>query len=80
MFFESNGIPRVVEVTDLTQQSAAEGGSRPAAKALRDKADPAKIGSVAAPMAGEIIEVKVKPGARRKDRAVTISHTVVMSC
>lgn len=56
----------------MTQQSTAEGG-RPAGKAVRDKADPAKIGSVAAPMAGEVIDVKVKPGGFR---SVSISHAL----
>ncbi len=62
MFFESNGIPRVVEVVDTTAADSANAGG--SAKAARDKANPTDDGSVGAPMAGEVIDVKIKPGAR----------------
>lgn len=63
MFFESNGVPRVVEVTDTTAADSAAAGIG-VAKALREKASPSEDGSVGAPMAGEVIDVKIKPGAR----------------
>ena len=61
MFFESNGVPRAVEVVD--RKSYESDASKSARGPARDKADPLLPGSVAAPMAGEVIEVKVKPGA-----------------
>lgn len=61
VFFESNGVPRVVEVVD--KKSYESDTSKFARRPARDKADPLLPGSVAAPMAGEVIEVKVKPGA-----------------
>ena len=61
MFFESNGVPRAVEVVD--KKSYESDASKSARRPARDKADPLLPGSVAAPMAGEVIEVKVKPGA-----------------
>jgi len=54
VFFEANGVPRVVEVID--KKSSAK------TTALREKADPDQIGSVGAPMAGDVVEVSVKPG------------------
>ena len=48
------GVPRVVEVLD--KKTAAK------ALAVRDKADPDDIGSIGAPMSGEVVAVKVKPG------------------
>ena len=62
VFFESNGVPRVVEVVD--RQSYESDASKSARRPARDKADPLVAGSVAAPMGGEVIEVKVKPGAQ----------------
>ena len=62
MFFESNGVPRVVEVVDTT---AADSAGAKATKAAREKANPTDDGSVGAPMAGEVIDIKIKPGARR---------------
>ena len=59
VFFETNGLPRAVEIVDRTDQ--AEGGG-PIRKAAREKADPDVLGSVGAPMAGEVIEVTAKPG------------------
>lgn len=58
VFFEANGVPRVVEVADKRATTEAAAGRRP----LRDKADPANVGSVAAPMAGEVVEVKAGTG------------------
>lgn len=59
VFFEANGIPRVVEVTDRRATTEVAAGRR----AVRDKADPADVGSVAAPMAGEVVDIKAEPGA-----------------
>ena len=53
-------MPRVVEVVD--KNSYESDASKSARRPARDKADPLLPGSVAAPMAGEVIEVKVKPG------------------
>ena len=61
VFFESNGVPRAVEVVD--KKSYESDASKSARGPARDKADPLLPGSVAAPMGGEVIEVKVKPGA-----------------
>lgn len=60
VFFESNGVPRAVEVVD--KKSYESDASKSARRPARDKADPLLPGSVAAPMAGEVIEIKVKPG------------------
>lgn len=60
VFFEANGIPRVVEVRD-TRVANESAGSRPPS---RDKADPSDIGSVASPMSGEVVEVKAGPGKK----------------
>ncbi|CAL8463302.1 g2836 [Coccomyxa elongata] len=65
VFFESNGVPRVVEVTDTTAADSAAAGIG-VAKAAREKASPTEDGSVGAPMAGEVIDVKIKPGATVK--------------
>ena len=47
VFFETNGVPRVVEVAEL---KAAE--SAPGKKPARERGDPARPGSVSAPMSG----------------------------
>ena len=61
VFFEINGIPRVVEVVDMSDSEAtATAGAK---RAAREKADPSKVGSVAAPMAGEVVDVRITPGA-----------------
>ncbi|KAL3135464.1 hypothetical protein ABBQ38_005949 [Trebouxia sp. C0009 RCD-2024] len=60
VFFEANGVPRAVEIVDKSDQ--AEGGG-PVRKAAREKSDPDVLGSVGAPMAGEVIEVSAKPGS-----------------
>lgn len=57
VFFETNGVPRVVEVIDKAAEVSV------GKKAVREKADLSVLGSVGAPMAGTIIEVAVKPGA-----------------
>lgn len=62
VFFEANGIPRMVEVQDRNSGKETSSGR----KAVRDKADPANIGSVAAPMSGAIVEVKATPGSTVK--------------
>lgn len=59
VFFEANGVPRTVEIEDRSDE--AEGGG-PVRKAAREKSDPDVLGSVGAPMAGEVIEVSAKPG------------------
>ena len=58
VFFEMNGIPRVVEILDKTE----EGSTKKTRLASREKSDPADMGSVGAPMAGEVVEVLVKEG------------------
>ena len=59
VFFEVNSVPRVVEVLDRSEEQ--KGGS--GRKAARERADTSNLGSVAAPMAGEVVDVKAKPGA-----------------
>ena len=61
VFFEANGVPRMVEVVDRRQTAAADGGGA-AAKPVREKADPTMLGSVGCPMSGQVIEVVAKPG------------------
>ena len=56
VFFEANGIPRVVEVADHAEEVVV------GKKAARERADLAQLGSVGAPMAGTVVEVQVKPG------------------
>ncbi|DBA66738.1 TPA: hypothetical protein ACH3X2_001887 [Trebouxia sp. C0005] len=53
VFFDTNGVPRTVEIVDTTDQG--EGGS-PIRKAAREKALPDVLGSVGAPMAGEVMQ------------------------
>ena len=53
VFFEMNGIPRVVETADRTDA----GETKKFRIASREKSDPADIGSVGAPMAGEVVQV-----------------------
>lgn len=61
VFFETNGVPRMVEVDDRRQSAAS--GAVTNKRAARERADPTVLGSVASPMSGEIIEVVAKPGA-----------------
>ena len=67
VFFEANGVPRAVEIVDKSDQ--AEGGG-PVRKAASEKADPDVLGSVGAPMAGEVIEVSAQPGSRASHACV----------
>ncbi|GAX77798.1 hypothetical protein CEUSTIGMA_g5241.t1 [Chlamydomonas eustigma] len=57
VFFEANGVPRVVEVIDRAAEQAL------GKKAVRERADLVVLGSVGAPMSGTIIEVQVKTGS-----------------
>jgi pyruvate carboxylase len=59
VFFELNGLPRVVEV----HEDVSMEGELSLAK---EKADPSDVGSVGAPMAGQVLDVKVKPGQNIK--------------
>ena len=61
VFFEVNGIPRVVDVLDKTQEEAGGG------KAVKnEKANPEDIGGVGAPMTGSVVEVTVEAGSQVK--------------
>ena len=62
VFFEMNGIPRVVEIEDKTE----EGSTKKTRLAARERSDPADMGSVGAPMAGSVVEVLVKEGEEVK--------------
>jgi pyruvate carboxylase len=62
VFFEMNGIPRVVEIEDKTE----EGNTKKTRLATRERSDPADMGSVGAPMAGNVVEVLVKEGEEVK--------------
>jgi pyruvate carboxylase len=62
VFFEMNGIPRVVEIEDKTE----EGVTSKTRLASREKSDPSDIGSVGAPMAGQVVEVLVEAGQEVK--------------
>ena len=53
VFFETNGVPRVVEI--LEAKALAE-------KTSREKGDPSQPGSVSAPMSGEVIKINTKAG------------------
>jgi pyruvate carboxylase len=64
VFFEANGIPRVVEVIDRAAEQAL------GKKAARERADLVVLGSVGAPMAGTIIEVQVKTGEKSECKFV----------
>ncbi len=55
VFFETNGIPRVVDVEDMREAKVL-------GRAARDKADPDTLGSIGAPMAGQVVDVLAKPG------------------
>jgi biotin carboxyl carrier protein len=57
VYFEANGVPRVVEVVDKRSMEVL------GKKAVREKADVGVLGSVGAPMAGSVIEVTVAAGA-----------------
>lgn len=53
VFFETNGVPRVVEVVEAKAMEA---------KASREKGDPNQPGSVSAPMSGEVIKINTQAG------------------
>ena len=36
--------------------------SKSAGRAVREKGDPTKVGSVSAPMSGDVIDIKIKAG------------------
>ena len=80
VFFELNGLPRQVEVLYKPKE-----GDKPNLAATADKADPDVIGSIGAPMSGDVISVDVKPGQKVKagDKLATLSamkmETVVLS-
>lgn len=57
VFFEANGVPRVVEVKEKLSESAG-----PSRKAAREKGDPSRAGSISAPMNGDVIDIKTKAG------------------
>jgi pyruvate carboxylase len=61
VFFETNGVPRVVEVLEVQSEESKSGG-----RAVREKGDPTKMGSVSAPMSGDVLEVKIKAGEEVK--------------
>lgn len=56
VFFEANGVPRVVAVVDKSVSTKTT--------AVRERADPTDLGSVGAPMSGDVVEVNIKPGAK----------------
>eukprot|EP00891_Asterochloris_glomerata_P005106 jgi/Astpho2/5106/fgenesh1_pm.00073_%23_5_t len=60
VFFETNSVPRVVEVIDTSDSEG--GGAGPSKRGVREKADPKSTGSVGAPMGGQVIEVMAEPG------------------
>ena len=62
VFFNLNGLPRLVEVEDRRAKEAAK-GSASTLQAVRERANPDVLGEVGAPMSGTVIEVKVAAGA-----------------
>ena len=63
VFFETNGVPRMVEVEDRTSADAAAAGAGAAGgRPSREKADTGVLGSVGSPMSGDVIEIVAKPG------------------
>jgi len=65
VFFDLNGIPRVVAVADRKSKEAAEKKNL-GMSAARERANPDVLGEVGAPMSGAVVEVKVKPGEHVK--------------
>ena len=53
MFFETFGVPRVVEVEDRSQDAASNN-----ARLAREKADSSAVGEVGAPMGGDVLDVR----------------------
>mmetsp|Transcript_27434 Transcript_27434/g.89803 ORF Transcript_27434/g.89803 Transcript_27434/m.89803 type:complete len:1207 (+) Transcript_27434:1-3621(+) len=62
VFFEVNGLPRSVEVDDRTLVQAEAAST----SGLREKSDPDLLGSVGAPMAGEVLSVPAQAGTEIK--------------
>jgi pyruvate carboxylase len=61
VFFDLNGIPRLVEVLDRRAKETSEKGAGNM-QAVRERANPELLGEVGAPMSGAVIEVKVAAG------------------
>ena len=61
VFFNLNGLPRLVEVEDRRAKEAAK-GTASTLQAVRERANPDVLGEVGAPMSGTVIEVKVAAG------------------
>ena len=77
VFFEANGVPRMVEVVDRQQSATADGaGGGAAAKPAREKADPVVLGSVGCPMSGQVIEVVAKPGESAAEPSPAVTWSV----
>lgn len=71
VFFETYGVPRVIEMEDRTSDAAQ--------RIVREKFDPSDMGSVGAPMAGDILEVLVKPGeAVKAGQSVAVMSAMKM--
>ncbi|KAA8491876.1 Pyruvate carboxylase 1 [Porphyridium purpureum] len=60
VFFELNGVPRLVKVLDV--KAGAQTGTGAVRTAAAERANPAVPGQVGASMPGTVVEVKVKPG------------------
>ena len=78
VFFDLNGIPRVVEVVDRKSKEA-EQKLKSAQTAAREKANTDVLGEVGAPMSGQVIEVKVRPGEQvRAGQPLTVISAMKM--
>jgi len=78
VFFDLNGIPRVVEVIDRKSKEA-EQKQKSALTAVRERANPDVLGEVGAPMSGQVIEVKVRPGEHvRAGQPLTVISAMKM--
>jgi pyruvate carboxylase len=53
VFFETHGVPRVLEIPDTVT-----GGGAASKRVVREKSDGSDPGSVGAPMAGDILEAR----------------------
>lgn len=69
MFFETNGVPRVVEIAEAKAMEA---------KASREKGDPNLPGSVSAPMSGEVIKINVQAGKHSWPKSSLLSSSSPM--
>ena len=63
VFFEVNGIPRVVEIHDRKVLESTKSG---AVSTAREKSDPLDEGSIGAPMSGDVVDVLIAPGQKVK--------------